>query len=383
MKVYIISSNENKYLAKYLLRDIGGIKVISSEPVIGEALNEGMLRKNMSSSDAIIALIDDDCSEYFRRELEMALSLAKKQGKQFIPIQINNSSVVQELKIIKHLTLNTTSDRDFHRIQTQLERMLIAHNKKKTTTTKTSYMITLTIAIEAMCMFFFAMFYGNSEYFGGSPLGDILSTMSLCLAVSTLVISYVSILRRRYQEDAEEKIEFYSRRLKSAMVSVSEPEENKKEKTGSKDHKQNIDALGRMLINLSDINEFYTWSQKQAKASFILAVVMCVLGFLLMCGAVVLPVAFSLELQMAIIPAVGGVITELVAGTALIVYKSSLKQLNHYHKALHEDERFLSSVNLLGKFSSLEVQDEMLKEIIRSEIQMNLLSLKIDEDTRT
>ena len=42
-------------------------------------------------------------------------------------------------------------------------------------------------------------------------------------------------------------------------------------------------------------------------------------------------------------PAVGGAITEVIAGTALIVYRNSLSQLNHYHKALHEDERFLSS----------------------------------------
>ena len=55
-------------------------------------------------------------------------------------------------------------------------------------------------------------------------------------------------------------------------------------------------------------------------------------------------------------------------------------QLNHYHKALHEDERFLSSVNLLGKFSSVEAQDDMLREIIRSEIQMNLAELQENEN---
>lgn len=32
----------------------------------------------------------------------------------------------------------------------------------------------------------------------------------------------------------------------------------------------------------------------------------------------------------------------------------------------------MSSVNLLGKFSTVEARDDMLREIIRSEIQMNL-----------
>ncbi len=127
-----------------------------------------------------------------------------------------------------------------------------------------------------------------------------------------------------------------------------------------------------MMINLEDIKEFYTWSQKQAKASFVLAVSMCISGFALMIAAIILPIAFKLSFQMSIIPAVGGIITELIAGTALVVYRNSLSQLNHYHKALHEDERFLSSVNLLGRFGTVEAQDDMLREIIRSEIQMNL-----------
>ena len=92
----------------------------------------------------------------------------------------------------------------------------------------------------------------------------------------------------------------------------------------------------------------------------------------IMVVAILLPVVFRLSFQMSIIPAVGGAITEVIAGTALIVYRNSLSQLNHYHKALHEDERFLSSVNLLGKFSTVEARDDMLREIIRSEIQMNL-----------
>ena len=134
------------------------------------------------------------------------------------------------------------------------------------------------------------------------------------------------------------------------------------------------------MINLEDIKEFYTWSQKQTKASFILAVIMCISGFGLMIVAILIPIVFRLSFQMSIIPAIGGVITELIAGTALVVYRNSLSQLNHYHKALHEDERFLSSVNLLGKFSSVEAQDDMLREIIRSEIQMNLAELQENEN---
>ena len=188
-------------------------------------------------------------------------------------------------------------------------------------------------------------------------------------------------MKRRWQEDDEEEIEAYSRRLKRAIV-PEEIKRNGQNDLKGEDTKKEIDALGRMMINLEDIKEFYTWSQKQAKASFILAVAMCISGFVLMIAAVVLPVVFKLSFEMSIIPAVGGIITELIAGTALVVYRNSLSQLNHYHKALHEDERFLSSVNLLGKFSTVEAQDDMLREIIRSEIQMNLAGLQEDENIK-
>ena len=57
----------------------------------------------------------------------------------------------------------------------------------------------------------------------------------------------------------------------------------------------------------------------------------------------------------AIIPVIGGAITEFVAATALVVYQKSISQLNHYHQALHEDQRFLSSVNLIDKFHKEEI----------------------------
>lgn len=382
MYVYVISSNKNKHLAEDLLKDISNVKFITSEPMIGELVhNAERTRKYIYSSDVIIALIDDEISTHLKNELQVALSTSNKFGKLFIPVLLNGAPILDELKHIQHLYINTSADADLSQARDKLAHVFLMNNdRKRYAHSKPLHLLLITIAIEVICVFFFVMFYFNSKQFGNDSLDIVLSTMSALLAIMTLVISYISIMKRRHQEDNEEEIEFYSRRLKSAIVSVTETEKNKTGEKSTKENQQNIDALGRMLINLEDIKEFYTWSQKQAKASFILAVVMCALGFLLMCAAVILPVAFHLQLQMSIIPAIGGVITELVAGTALIVYKTSLKQLNHYHKALHEDERFLSSVNLIGKFNNLETQDEVLREIIRSEIQMNLVSVKADNN---
>ncbi len=75
---------------------------------------------------------------------------------------------------------------------------------------------------------------------------------------------------------------------------------------------------------------------------------------------------------MSFILAILGVITEYIAVIPFSLYHDSLSQLNDYHKSLHEDERFRSSVNLIGKLSTAKARDNMLQEIIRSEIQMNL-----------
>lgn len=245
-------------------------------------------------------------------------------------------------------------------------------------------MIIMTLAIEMFAMLFTVLLFKENPFQMGSIGDESIITItfgiaSVMLAFVALLTSYLSIMKRRWQEDDEEELESYSRRLKRAIVPEEIKQEGKKS-SGNEGKKKEIDALERMMINLEDIKEFYTWSQKQAKASFILAVIMCISGFGLMIVAIPIPIVFRLSFQMSIIPAIGGVITELIAGTALVVYRNSLSQLNHYHKALHEDERFLSSVNLLGKFSSVEAQDDMLREIIRSEIQMNLAELQENEN---
>ena len=197
----------------------------------------------------------------------------------------------------------------------------------------------------------------------------IFAILSLCIGI--FVITLFERLDDIKLLINDKELETYSARLKQAIVPelINQQEQNG---YGSEGSKKEIDALGRMMINLEDIKEFYIWSQKQAKDSFRLAKFMCIAGFCLMAASILLPIVFKLSLEMSVIPAIGGVITELIAVTSLSVYRASLSQLNYYHKSLHEDERFLSSVNLIGKFSTPAAQDNMLQEIIRSEIQMNL-----------
>ena len=377
MKAFVIASHENKTLATRLLKNSNVDELTFSDPQTGHFLGtSNLVRKSILQSSIIVVLIDQNTnsSSSMKEELKFALSVSKRHNKLFIPVLLNGASYLDCLKDVHHLILDTSSEDNISFAQERITGIIASWKIEKRAIHKPSYLIIMTLAIEVMCIFLVSLLYDGSKQFYENPWEIIITFISALCGISTLAVSYLSIMKKRHQEANEEEIEFYSRRLKSAII--YDKGNNKDRKNNTDESKVNVDALGRMLINLEDIKEFYTWSQKQAKAAFILAVSMCIFGGALIFSAVLLPVVFKLNFDIAIIPTIGGVITELIAGTALIVYKSSLKQLNHYHKALHEDERFLSSVNLIEKFSSVEIQDEMLKEIIRSEIQMNLSSIQ-------
>ena len=389
-KVYIVAAYNNIQFAEKLLSRIKNIKIVKTELGKTDDIN-AQIKKEIYSSDIILTVIDDKFTKNKMLEFELYLaqmSMHENRNKLLIPVVLDNAEVPTELEEVLYIPCETGSEEDLNKAQLLIENLVmrskypVKQRRTKEKNSRTVSMIILTIAIEIFAVLFVFLSFqestanifhaGNDNFF---PL--MLEIMSVMLAIVALFTSYFSIMKKRWQEDGEEELESYSRRLKQAVI----PRDTKEEQQNSAGKKE-VDALGRMMINLEDIKEFYTWSQKQANAAFVLAVSMCILGFGLIIIACALPVAFKLSYQISIIPAIGGVITELIAGTALVVYRSSLAQLNHYHKALHEDERFLSSVNLLGKFTEDEMRDNMLQEIIRSEIQMNLDGLQEYEDKK-
>lgn len=390
MRVYIIALQGQIPFAEKLLENIKNARIIS-RPLVDEVITEigTDIKRRIAGADIILAIIDEKSinNVMFNTELQLALMESRKnRNKLLLPIILDDVAVPAAIEGKLYVKCNSDSEEDLEKAKLKVIRAIehkrynVKFQKLKENRSRTSSMIILTLAIELFAAFFVVLFVKEPSFNIGYWDDEGIITLSLglitvTLSIGTLFTSYLSIMKRKWQEDEEEEIESYSRRLKRAIV-PEEVKQDRNNKSGNEERKKEIDALGRMMINLEDIKEFYTWSQKQAKASFILAVSMCISGFILMVAAILLPVVFRLNFQMSIIPAVGGVITEVIAGTALVVYRNSLSQLNHYHKALHEDERFLSSVNLLGKFSTVEAQDDMLREIIRSEIQMNLAVTK-------
>lgn len=323
MRVYIISTQENIPFAEELLEDVQNVRVIShsiEEGIIAN-IDESTMSK-IKDSDVVLAIVDKKFigNTMLYMELEFALFWGKKTRKPILlPIILDGAIVPTSIEGMMYVKCDSKSEEDVKKAKLNIQKVLehkknYAHKNTKENRSRTSSMIIITLAIEMLAVLFVVLFirhpFSNFGYFDTENIISLsLVLITVMMSVGTLLTSYLSIMKRRWQEDDKEEIASYSIRLKQAIV----PEETKKgehEHSENEDKKNEIDALGRMLINLEDIKEFYTWSQKQAKASFVLAVSMCISGFVLMIASIILPIAFRLSFQMSIIPAVGGVITE-------------------------------------------------------------------------
>ncbi len=127
------------------------------------------------------------------------------------------------------------------------------------------------------------------------------------------------------------------------------------------------DILSLMLKNNDETIEYFKISKTQAKTSFGFSVVACTVGIAMIIMSLYY-VFIIKDTQFAIISIVGGAVTELISGTVLVIHNKSALQLNYYYDALHENEKFLSAINLADKLEDNDKRD-MYIEIIRAQIQ--------------
>ncbi len=372
MNIYLISSIDNIGFAKNIFSFYKDVNFLWTDIPEDSTIRgiQRIVRMNVRSADAVVILLDKHFEKNTKLSTELSFvlsALEKENNKVLLPIIIDDSEIPEALNGYSCIKYNSRVSAN------QIRRIVNKISKAKKITQKndkTSNMLYITYAsvilsVLIMCLGFAITYSDNLLFIENNFSFDLILSATIAISSITIMTSFFQVMKRKRDEDEKEEIESYSNRLK--QIIPSDIDDNVQ---------SDVDALGRMLLNLEDINIYYKWSQQQAIASFWLAVIMCILGFALIVVSVLSVVFLNKGISESIIPMIGGAVVEIFAGTALIVYKNSLNQLNHYHKALHEDERFLSSVNLLNDFKSEEAKEEMLKEIIRNEMQMNIISLE-------
>ena len=158
---------------------------------------------------------------------------------------------------------------------------------------------------------------------------------------------------------------------KSKKISVS----RKKDTPQFQNKKYSIEFVGKdayrniiaqMIDNNDEIKEYFKISKRHAKSSYTFAIISCIIGIVILCFSVY-SIFFVKDMELSIVTILSGAITEVIAGTVLWVHNKSALQLNHYYSALHENEKFLSAVNLVDKLSP-EKRDDAYLEIIKKQI---------------
>lgn len=176
-------------------------------------------------------------------------------------------------------------------------------------------------------------------------------------------------------EEAENENEDYVQKLKSDFGIQSNTDAG---------IENNILTL--MIRNMAEIREYFKISKQNAKRSYLLSLWMAVFGFILFAFAVVM-FFFIDTTEPALYAVIGGFVTEFVSVVAMQLHRNSQRQLNHYYQALHENEKFLSSVQLAEKISKNR-RDEVYIEIIRcsvgiSQFDETISQPQYEEDDRT
>lgn len=141
------------------------------------------------------------------------------------------------------------------------------------------------------------------------------------------------------------------------------------------------DIIALMLKNNDEITEYFTISKSQAKSSYRFSIITCIVG-ILMLGIAIYGAVVINNLQLTIIGTASGAITEVISGTVLWIHNKSALQLNYYYDALHENEKFLSAVNIADKLSE-DKKEEMYIEIIRKQIESQIKQLPAEKKTDT
>lgn len=192
------------------------------------------------------------------------------------------------------------------------------------------------------------------------------------VTLMTLIIVYAALLGTSLYSNIKrdrEKVESFYNNLRKFILPHTNPLNNQSDERdiNNKDI-DNRDIIELMIANMKEINEYYVLSKRMTQQSFILAVCMCIGGFMIISVSVAFILINNFEAKEAIIPVISGAVIEAIAATTLIVYKKSLEQLNRYYDALHNNEIFLSSVNLVSKIST-ERRDQMYEYIIKTKLE--------------
>ena len=225
-------------------------------------------------------------------------------------------------------------------------------------------------SLGSMFVFLTLLYLYSTELFYSSvtSLGFWIFVSGVIITTFILIITTDKVKAQNTKE-----IEEYYSNVKEVLLNKNKTNINNnlsnKKSNIVKTDKDTEDILQLMSLNMKEIKEYYVLSKTMAKRSFLLSVIMCIFGFGIISMSIIAVFIIDISIIQSIVPVIGGAIVEVIAGTSMVVYKKSLEQLNRYYESLHNNEMYLSLVNLVDKLSN-DRKDETYINIINNQLEV-------------
>jgi hypothetical protein len=204
------------------------------------------------------------------------------------------------------------------------------------------------------------------------PTQTSLGTAALVTTGIGLLAFIILGLRMAYHRLAwqvKEKLDLRAECMEAEKKNMGNGGTAKKKNTTPKSESSNDkkDILNAIRLDIRGIREYYTISKNNVRYSFLLSIVFCVVGLLLF---VVLALTGFKDQTVTIFVSIMSAASELFAGTAFLMYKSALDQLNIYYEELHDNEMLLAAVQLAERLPEKGEREKAYIEIINGAIKI-------------
>lgn len=189
-----------------------------------------------------------------------------------------------------------------------------------------------------------------------------LNIIESLIILACVIISGIFLIKKIFEWDVEDDYFEY----RDFLIDELDEDNNIDQTLNEETKKDKRDIIALMLKNNDEVNEYFKISKRHAKSSYRFSIISCIFGLIILGISIYFMIVVK-EMKYAIIGMVSGAITEVISGTVLWIHNKSALQLNHYYDALHENEKFLSAINMADKLSD-EKREQVYIEIIRKQI---------------
>lgn len=187
--------------------------------------------------------------------------------------------------------------------------------------------------------------------------------LELVISIFTVIVTFASIIAVIYTV-------IISSTTKKENENLEKYFEKLKKEVGERDNIINL-----MLENVKELREYYTISKKQAKNSFQIASITCMIGILIYIFGIIMIVIGNKDVT--IITVIAGTIVEVISGSSFWLYNQTNKQLNIYHKRLGYTEKYLTVIQIIREIPQ-EKQYEEYRNLINFILSDNSKSIVND-----